>query len=116
MARHTRRLAEDRRHGPPRRPFLPRPAGHRLGLAAACIEFALDAAQAGALVARYAALADDRDIGRRLPFYRTAWLAFRLGYSTMAERELGPSPDGVRFAALTRRYGALLREEILRHA
>jgi hypothetical protein len=57
-----------------------------------------------------AALELDIDLpGPALPFYRTAYAAFRLGYATMAAEALGGSPDGRRFGALAARYAANLR-------
>jgi hypothetical protein len=47
--------------------------------------------------------------GIALPFYRTAYAAFRLGYVTMAAGALGGSPDGRRFARASARYNAILR-------
>lgn len=46
----------------------------------------------------------------RLPFYRLAYLAFRLGYTTMAAETLAGSPDGARMAGLAERYRRLAWE------
>jgi hypothetical protein len=51
----------------------------------------------------------------RLPFFLIAYLAYRLGYTTLAATALGPSPDGARFTRLTRRYAAVLRRAIGAH-
>lgn len=61
------------------------------------------------LAERYAALAGDRDIGRRLPFYRAAYLAFRLGYCDMAANALGDSEDAARFRRARGRYETRIR-------
>jgi hypothetical protein len=50
--------------------------------------------------------------GAALPFYRTAYAAFRLGYATMAAEALGDSPDGERFERLAGRYRGNLRSLI----
>ena len=56
------------------------------------------------LAERYIRRSDDQSIGLRLPFYRVAYLAFRIGYCTFAQRALGSCPDGQRFARLLRGY------------
>ncbi|HEY1337705.1 MAG TPA: hypothetical protein VGF59_09360 [Bryobacteraceae bacterium] len=50
----------------------------------------------------------DASVRARLPFYRTAYLAFRVGYADLAAQALGDCPDGVRFRGEKRRYEALL--------
>jgi hypothetical protein len=44
----------------------------------------------------------------RLPFYRIAYSAYRLGYARMAQQALGDDPDGDRFRRLGDRYESLL--------
>ena len=92
--------------------FYPGPRDIAWDLAAAIVEFAWTSAQAECLIARYAALSGDREIRRRRPFYRLAWLAFRLGYADMAAAALGAAPDAARFRERRAWYAALLREEI----
>jgi hypothetical protein len=46
-----------------------------------------------------------------LPFYRTAYLAFRLGYAELAARTLGKSADARRFMRSARRLRRLLDAE-----
>jgi hypothetical protein len=46
----------------------------------------------------------------RLPFYRIAYCAWRLGYARLAEQALGDEPDGVRFRQLAERYQSLVRQ------
>lgn len=53
----------------------------------------------------------DRDAAARLPFYRAAYLAFRLGYCDMAARTLGSGPDAARFRRARSRYQTLIRSE-----
>jgi hypothetical protein len=81
-------------------------------LAGFAIEFALDDGQRAVFTQRYEALSGDREVGRRWPFYEVAYLAFRLGYTTLAARTLETSPDGDRFAALSGRYAARLRRAL----
>ena len=57
-----------------------------------------------------AAIELDCDLpGVAVPFFRTAYAAFRLGYATMAAETLGATADGRRFHALSARYAANLR-------
>ena len=51
-----------------------------------------------------------------MPFYRAAYLAFRLGYCDLACRSLGLTPDGRRFGRLRSRYAAMLEREVNAHA
>ncbi|MBI4787166.1 MAG: hypothetical protein HY782_08990 [Chloroflexi bacterium] len=81
-------------------------------IAGTCVEFGLDAAQRDYLIDRYIELANDRGLAARLPFYSIAYLAFRLGYATMAAQTLGDAQDGERFARLAVRYAGLLKREI----
>jgi hypothetical protein len=55
-------------------------------------------------------LTQDEMLLRRVPFYKAAYCAFRLGYCRMAEQALGDTPDGVRFRRESGRYESLLRE------
>jgi hypothetical protein len=76
-------------------------------IAGACVEFGLPDE---ALVDRYLAIENDRTLRRRLQFYRTAYLAYRIGYVDMARQALGDSADGPRFGALKNFYMAALVE------
>ena len=60
------------------------------------------------IVDRYLAIEEDRTLRRRLPFYRIAYLAYRIGYADMAAQSLGDSDDGRRFIELKNRYTAAL--------
>jgi hypothetical protein len=80
-------------------------------LAGAAIEFDLDRWSRKLLLERYRDLSRDRNIGMRLPHYATAYLAFRLGYATVAHEVLGETSDGFRFQALAGRYRTLLTTE-----
>ena len=57
-----------------------------------------------ALADRYLRLMEDPTLHKRLPFYRTAYRAYRYGYCQMALDALGDSPDGDRFRNLQWRY------------
>src|SRR5581483_10714874 len=84
--------------------FLPGPRDIAWDLAGAIEECGLDAAAAAYAVTRYRDRTADASIELRLPFYRTAYLAYRIGYATLAVESLGETADGRRFKALERRY------------
>jgi hypothetical protein len=84
-------------------------------IAGSCVEFRLDRAQRAALIQEYQALSRDDSITQRLPFFLIAYLAYRLGYATLAATTLGQSPDGARFTTLSQRYAAMLRRAIRAH-
>ncbi|HET9465434.1 MAG TPA: hypothetical protein VFO71_07890 [Gemmatimonadales bacterium] len=81
-------------------------------LAATCLEFNLDCAARTRLLRRYQELSDDRTIAARLPSHAVSYLAYRLGYATLACSTLGEDGDGKRFAAAAERYARLLRLEL----
>jgi hypothetical protein len=81
-------------------------------IAGALVEFELSAPARHLLLREYIARTGDRGIHRRLPLYRAAYLAFRLGYTTMAAEALGSAPDGMRMRAAVRRSGEALRREL----
>lgn len=81
-------------------------------LAAAALEFRMNEAAAERLVSRYVAGSRDRDVVHRLAFHRVAYLAFRVGYATLAAESLGAGGDGDRFRQSGRRYRRQLRREV----
>jgi hypothetical protein len=81
-------------------------------LAAAAVELDLEEPARASLVERYRTLSGDLTIARRLPFYTTAYLAFRLGYSTMATTMLGNTADARRFAGQADRYREVIGREL----
>ncbi|MBI5492248.1 MAG: hypothetical protein HY893_04870 [Deltaproteobacteria bacterium] len=83
-------------------------------VAGAFVEFGLDGSSSARLMGRYISLTGDKDVAARLPFYSLAYLAYRLGYCTFAEREMRATPDGPRFKALLEGYGLMLKSEILK--
>jgi hypothetical protein len=81
-------------------------------VAAAAFELELDEKSRNHLVDRYRRLSGDRGITRRLHHYGIAYLAFRLGYATLAASTLPGTLDGLRFACLAERYARLLTSEL----
>jgi hypothetical protein len=81
-------------------------------VAAASVELGLGRDGGDRLMERYRALSGDRTIARRVRPYTVAYLAFRLGYSTLAASVLGDSPDARRFSVESRRYRDLLEERL----
>jgi hypothetical protein len=81
-------------------------------LAAAALELELSDHSRQYLLARYQSLSGDHTIGKRLHHYAISYLAFRLGYTTLATTVLGDAPDGRRFENQARRYARLLRHEL----
>jgi len=78
-------------------------------VAATVVELRLAAPGARSFVDRYRRWSGDTMIGARLPFWRVAYLASRLGYVAMAAGTLGSTPDGWRMRELERRYANALR-------
>jgi hypothetical protein len=64
-----------------------------------------------ALLREYVALSGDHGVARVLPFYRVAYLAFRLGYTTLAAEAVGAGAERERFRQAVRRYTELLRRD-----
>jgi hypothetical protein len=77
-------------------------------VAGAVVELGLDGDAETALLERYRQRSRDTTIAARLPFYTAAYLAYRLGYATLAAHSLGSAPDGARFSKAVRRYRRLL--------
>jgi hypothetical protein len=92
--------------------FLPGCQDIAWDVAGAALELGLSPESRAFLVSHYRKLSGDSAITRRLPHYAIAYLAFRLGYATMAEQVLGrTSDDGQRFHRQAGRYRLLLSEE-----
>jgi hypothetical protein len=51
-------------------------------------------------------------ISARLPLHAITYLAFRLGYTTLAASTPGQDSDSKRFSEAALRYGELLRAEL----
>jgi hypothetical protein len=73
-------------------------------LAGAAVEFDLDREAREHLIGAYVLASGDSGVGRRLPFYRVAYLAWRLGYATLAGEALAGTPDGGRFTSVRDGY------------
>lgn len=78
-------------------------------LAATAVEFRLDRLGERYLLERYSAASGDRSIADRVPFYRVAYLAQRVGYATLASEALDESDDRTRWCALVSAYRTQLR-------
>ncbi len=78
-------------------------------LAGAMVEFGMGKEARERLLSDFETRTGDRGARAVLPFHEAAYLAWRLGYVTLAAETLGGSWDGLRMAGLRDRYGALLR-------
>lgn len=82
-------------------------------LAGAVVELGLDREGERLLLREYMASSGDRGLDARLRFMRPAYLAFRLGYATLASQALAGSPDGNRMQREVARYREALRHELV---
>ncbi len=84
--------------------FFPAARDIAWDVAGVIVEFDLDAAGAAAFNEAYAHASGDSSIEQRLPLYTVAYLAYRLGYVTLATESLGEGADRARFKSLQARY------------
>jgi hypothetical protein len=77
-------------------------------LAGAVVEWNLDRPARAALVEAYEARSGDRGVRAVLPLNQAAYVAWRLGYATLAAESLVGTEDGRRMATLRDRLAALL--------
>jgi len=91
--------------------FYPGCADIAWDLAGCFVEWSLDQEQRAYLLAHYRKLSGDSGVEKRLPFYTLAYLAFRLGYATLAAQTPGLADEAARFKTLDRRYAATLRRD-----
>lgn len=77
-------------------------------LAGTSIEFDLDDRAERYLLERYMARTGDSGVPSRMPFYRVAYLASRVGYATLAGQSLGGSAEGRRWCTLAAAYRSQL--------
>ncbi|HEX8985596.1 MAG TPA: hypothetical protein VF767_09200 [Bryobacteraceae bacterium] len=84
--------------------FLPGPQNIAWDVAGAGVEFAFEEAA----LAGFAGRVGGAGLVARLPFYRVAYLAFRIGYARLAREPVAGTPDAARFEALERRYRSQL--------
>ena len=88
--------------------FHPGPQDIAWDLAGTIIEFGFERDAEAYLLHHYAQAAGDPCAATRLPFYKLAYLAFRIGYCDLAIKGLGGSPDAALFRREHRRYLHLL--------
>jgi hypothetical protein len=80
-------------------------------IAGAALELRLDRSGRSFLVGEYRRLSHDHAVIQRLPHYAIAYLAFRIGYATLAVEVLGSAhEDGQRFRTQAQRHRRLLSE------
>lgn len=91
--------------------FFPGPQDIAWDVASFVLEFGLDTQAEDRLLERYLDKSRDSGIRARLPLYRLAYLAFRLGYADMAAISLRNSEDGPRFQRERARYAGLLGQQ-----
>ncbi len=78
-------------------------------LAGVVVEFGLDRDGRTWLLEEFEARTGDRGAREVLPFHELAYLAWRLGYTSLAAETLGCSQDGQRMARDRDRYASLIR-------
>lgn len=81
-------------------------------IAGFAVEFNLDCRQTAVLIDEFDKLNGKQPLADRLPFYRLAYSAFRLGYCSLAADVLHSSEDGKRFRRLEEHYGQFIRNEL----
>lgn len=81
-------------------------------VAGAAVEWGLTRPEEEALIDRYQSLANDPGLRGRLPFYKIAYLSYRLGYAQLAAEALEPAPDAGRFKTLLAAYRDRLQQEL----
>jgi hypothetical protein len=85
-------------------------------LAGAIEEFDLAPASADFLIQRYIACSHDHCIELRLPYYRAAYLAYRLGYVELAQTCVQCNSERQRFSVLASSYRRQLQAALLQAA
>lgn len=65
------------------------------------------------LLRRYSQLSGDKNISKKIGFYKLAYLAFRIGHSTVASDILSVSADGSKVRRQTEQYAAMLKRLLL---
>ncbi|MEN6464592.1 MAG: hypothetical protein ABFD62_05365 [Syntrophaceae bacterium] len=92
--------------------FFPKRQDIAWDIAGAAVEFGMDRAQIDFLLDRYAELSLDRSAAEKLPLYSICYLAYRLGYSALAEQSLTGTTDGRMFGILKSHYAKLLKKHL----
>ncbi len=75
-------------------------------------EWDLSSEEMQSFLDRYIFHSKDPGVRKRLPFYNIAYLAFRLGYCTLALESLHGQPDGSRYRVLVDKFQTLLQKEL----
>lgn len=89
--------------------FLPGAQDAAWDVAGACVEWQLAPEARARFVAGYQGAAGDPTITERLPFHEAAYLAFRLGYTTLGAQGLGGHAEAARLRAAAAGYAERLR-------
>jgi hypothetical protein len=84
-------------------------------IAGFCEEFGLSKQQRDVFTEMYMEKTGDTLFQKRLPFFTIAYLAFRLGYVSLAVDSLRGSDDCGRFEKLRNRYKERLQEMLLNY-
>jgi hypothetical protein len=82
-------------------------------VAGACVELRPSTDTRDALIAAYAHASGDSRVEEQLPYWTLAYLAFRLGYTSLAAHALGSSADGDGMRALAARYVTDIRQLLI---
>ncbi|MGE5497023.1 MAG: hypothetical protein ACM3Q2_03090 [Syntrophothermus sp.] len=82
-------------------------------LAGYIIESELGVEKESFLLQRFSQLSGDKSIPGKIGFYKLAYLAFRLGHSSVASDILSVSADGSKVRKQTWRYAAMLKRVLL---
>lgn len=93
--------------------FYPGPCDVAWDLAGASVELGLTTGEERLLLDSYARAARDAAVAERLPFFRVAYLAFRVGYAEAAAQVLAGDPAGARFERAAAHYRRALRARLL---
>lgn len=83
-------------------------------VAGSIIEFGFTGSRKNEFIETCAKAVEDRDLVNRMDFYIIAYLAYRLGFVTLASVTLSGTDDGRRFMELKDLYIFLLKKEISR--
>lgn len=81
-------------------------------LAATAVEFGMDDRAERYLLECYSARSGDAGIASRVPFHRVAYLAFRVGYATLASQALNGTEEGRRWFTRNTSYTSRLRSAV----
>lgn len=84
--------------------FYPGPCDPAWDLAGTIVEFGLNRRLTAILMSRYRLRSGDLGAASRLPFFVVAYLAFRVGYCSLARQALGESLEATGFGRLLHNY------------